>query len=91
MLVSGKENEKGLKMCNDEIIHTAQMLAGICEECHTYSKWKQLGYQVQRGSKAVFQATIWKHTTCERDGEIEERMFMQKASFFSRSQVEKIK
>lgn len=42
-------------MCNAELIHTAQMLAGITEECHTYAKWKAMGYQVKRGRPgAVF-------------------------------------
>lgn len=79
-------------MCNAEIIHSAQMLAGVFEECHTYGKWKSMGYQVKRGSKALFKATIWKYTSkknIETDDE-ESRMFMKTASFFGRSQVERI-
>jgi len=79
-------------MCNAEIIHNAQMLAGVFEECHTYGRWKSMGYQVKRGSKALFKATIWKYTSkknIETDDE-ESRMFMKTASFFGRSQVERI-
>lgn len=63
----------------------------IPEEIHTYAKWKQMGYQVQKGQKAITQVVIWKHTTRENeDGEDESKMFMKKASFFKQSQVEKI-
>ena len=65
--------------------------------------WKQLGYQVKKGQKAVASFTIWKHTSKKEEMEvtytdgtkgIEEvdnsRMFMKLSSFFSASQVEKI-
>ena len=32
------------------------------EEIHTYAAWKELGYQVQKGQKAVAKITIWKCT-----------------------------
>lgn len=80
-----------MAMTNEQIIAAAMMMHGITEVCHTYIKWKELGYQVQKGSKAVFQANIWKHTTKKNDdGEEVGRMFMRKASFFSASQVKKI-
>lgn len=62
------------------------------EEIHTYAGWKSLGYQVQKGEKAVAKFLIWKHTTHKnKDTEKEEsNMFMTKASFFSKSQVEAI-
>lgn len=63
------------------------------EEIHTYQMWKELGYQVQKGQKAVAQFTIWKHTAKvnEETGEQENaHMFMKKSSFFSRSQVQEI-
>lgn len=80
-------------MCNAELIHTAQMLAGITEECHTYSKWKSMGYQVKRGSKALFSTMIWKYTSRKNKetDEEESSMFMKKAHFFGYSQVEKIR
>lgn len=62
----------------------------IPEEIHTYATWKQLGYQVQKGQKAIAQFVIWKHTsgTDKETGEEKEKMFMKKASFFKASQVE---
>lgn len=79
-------------MCNAEIISTAQALAGVAEECHTYGRWKEMGYQVRRGSKALFKASIWKHTSKVNveTGDSEQHMFMKTASFFGRSQVDKI-
>ena len=62
------------------------------EDIHTYQVWKKLGFQVQRGQKAVTKLQIWKYTAKENEetGETDERMFMKVAAFFSRSQVEKI-
>lgn len=79
-------------MTNAQIIMLAQMDAGIEEECHTYARWKKLGYQVQRGEKAAFSATIWKHTARKNkeSGDEEAHMFMRKAHFFGRSQVKPI-
>ena len=60
------------------------------EPIHTYQKWKELGFQVQKGEKAVAQFMIWKHVTkkAEKEGEEDERkMFMKKASWFKLSQV----
>lgn len=76
-------------MCNAELIHTAQMLAGIAEECHTYAKWKAMGYQVKRGSKPLFSTMIWKYASRKNKetNEEESSMFMKKAHFFGRSQV----
>ena len=71
------------------------------EDIHTYQVWKDMGYQVQKGQKAVTKITIWKHsgkkmaTMTDTDGnEVQYvdkgRMFMKTASFFSRSQVEMV-
>lgn len=64
------------------------------EAIHTYEHWKQLGFQVQRGSKAVAQLTIWKHVNGrvndETGSQEPARMFMKKSSFFSASQVQAI-
>jgi len=61
------------------------------EPIHTYQTWKGLGYQVQKGQKAVTKLTIWKHTSKKDDetGEEKSKMFMKTAAFFSLSQVEK--
>lgn len=80
-------------MSNAEIIHAAQVLHNVTEECHTYGKWKSMGYQVKRGSKALFKCAIWKYTRKKNmeTGDDESHMFMKTASFFGRSQVEKIR
>lgn len=81
-------------MTNAELIQAAMMINGIEEPAHTYTKWKQLGFQVRKGEKAAFKTSIWKHTTkvVERDGKEEEqgRMFMKTAAFFTLSQVDKV-
>lgn len=62
------------------------------EVIHTYNAWKALGFQVKKGQKAVAQFTIWKFKggkENEETGEKEQdKMFMKKASFFTREQVE---
>ena len=76
------------------------------EAIHTYQCWKGLGYQVQKGQKAVAKFKIWKHTTRPvKEDEIpegvndatraileqpKENMFMVTSAFFSASQVEPI-
>ena len=71
-----------------------QTIVKETEEIHTYNAWKALGFQVQKGQKAVAQFTIWKHKSGKVDEETEEqgkdKMFMKKASFFTREQVEAI-
>lgn len=79
-------------MKNAQIIEMAQRAAGVSETCHTYNHWRSLGYQVQKGSKALFKATIWKYAgkkSTDEDGEEVEagRIFMKTASFFGASQV----
>lgn len=64
------------------------------EEIHTYKKWQELGYQVQKGQKAVAKITIWKHIVKkakEENEEDETKIFMKTAAFFASSQVEAIK
>lgn len=63
------------------------------EPIHTYNAWKALGFQVQKGQKAVAQFTIWKYKAQkneETDEEEKGKMFMKRASFFTAEQVEKI-
>ena len=71
------------------------------EDIHTYNTWKEMGFQVAKGQKAVAKITIWKHskpkvdTLPMQDGKDVEyidhgRMFLKTAAFFSRSQVEVI-
>jgi hypothetical protein len=73
------------------------------EAIHTYAAWKQLGFQVKKGSKAIAQINIWKHVSKKEEMEVtytdgttgteeidNSKMFMKLSSFFSASQVEKI-
>ena len=60
------------------------------EEIHTYATWKSMGFQVQKGQKAVASFAIWKHTIRKaktEDEEDKESMFLKVSSFFKRSQV----
>lgn len=62
------------------------------EAIHTFQTWKELGYMVQKGQKAITKLTIWKHTTKtdKETGEQTSRMFLKEAAFFAASQVKAI-
>lgn len=67
---------------NAKRIEDVKAAAGIDEETNTWSGWKQLGYEVIHGSKALFGADlIW---GSKGDGKI------YKARFFGRSQVQEL-
>lgn len=60
------------------------------EPIHTYATWKEMGFQVQKGEKAVAKFPVWKYTSKrnEETGEEENaHMFMKVASFFRLAQV----
>jgi len=96
-------------MTNQEII-TRQTIAlieagiiGANEQIHTFADWKNSGYMVKKGSKAIAKFTIWKYTDKPSKAQIEARKaagadeeapsphyYMTNAAFFSSSQVEKI-
>lgn len=64
------------------------------EAIHTFNGWKERGYAVKKGEKAIAKFTIWKCKSKKvetEDGEEEHtNMFMKTAAFFKFSQVEKI-
>lgn len=65
------------------------------EPIHTFAAWKELGYVVRKGEKAVAKFPIWKYAAkkVEKDDGTEEdrsSMFMKMSAFFSESQVEKL-
>ena len=67
---------------NDKKVEATKLLLGIEEECHTYSEWKEAGYEVIHGSKALFGVDlIW-----QSKGEGKS----YKAKFFGKSQVRRI-
>ena len=65
---------------NTKRIEAAKLAAGVTEETNTWNGWKQLGYEVIHGSKALFGTElIW---GSKGDGAI------YKARFFGRSLVQ---
>ena len=62
------------------------------EQIHTFAAWKELGYVVCKGQKAVAKFPIWKYVSRKNEETDEEnsKMFMKLAAFFSSSQVEKL-
>ena len=63
------------------------------EQIHTFAVWKELGYVVKKGQKAIAKFPIWKYVSCknEETKETDNKMFLKVAAFFSSSQVENIK
>lgn len=45
---------------NNQIILMECATRGIVEPVHTYAKWQELGFQVQKGQKALFKTAIYK-------------------------------
>lgn len=73
--ISAKAEELNAKRIED-----AKLAAGVTEETNTWTGWKQLGYEVIHGSKALFGCDlIW---GSKGDGTT------YKARFFGRSQVQ---
>lgn len=68
---------------------------GFPEEIHTFQFWKDAGYRVRKGAKAVIELGIWKLATKKRKADDEDddekaHFFLKRSWFFSRSQVDKI-
>jgi antirestriction protein ArdC len=81
---------------NDEEVEKEMQLP---ESIHTYEKWKQLGYQVRKGEKAIASFPVWKMTKPSKKAQEEAEkneetahghMFLKQSSFFKMSQVDKI-
>ena len=68
------------KPINAERIEEAKAAAGIVEEVKTWSGWKDAGYMVRHGSRALFAAELIHGS--RGDGAV------YRASFFGASQVE---
>lgn len=80
-----------MAITNKEILAYELATRGITEECNTYETWKFKGYQVQKGSKCLFQCQIWKQVNKkDKEGNESKKMIMVTASFFGLSQVESI-
>ena len=59
------------------------------EPIHTYQGWRNIGYQVQKGEKAIAKFSVWKCVSKKDDktGEETSTMFLKNAAFFKHSQV----
>lgn len=91
-----------MALTNRQIIETECAIHEITESVNTYAGWMRLGFQVKKGSKALFTTEIWKPCKKKKaesdnntDNEIEikptrQKMIMVKAAFFGLSQVEKL-
>ena len=67
---------------NNTRIETAKKAANVTEPVNTWARWKELGFEVIHGSKALFNCClIW---GSRGDGAV------YKASFFGRSQVQPV-
>jgi hypothetical protein len=83
---------------NADILKVECANRGITEEVHTYARWKQLGYKVKPGEKALFGTRLWKivnrsasvYAEKEETAEVTHNMYMCKAYLFGKSQVEKV-
>lgn len=68
------------------------------EAIHTFAAWKEQGFCVKRGEHAIAAFPVWKYaerraeSSAESSAENQQqsRMFLKKAFFFKRSQVERI-
>lgn len=67
---------------NTERIQMAKDEAGITEQTETWSRWKELGFEVRHGSKSLFGAELI--YGAKGDGAT------YKARFFGRSQVQAV-
>ena len=67
---------------NAQRIAEAQAAAGIDEECKTWAGWREAGYMVKHGSKALFKAVLLHSSKGDNA--------VYTASFFAASQTEPI-
>ena len=70
-----------LAWANAKAHSAAKTAAGITEQTHTWSGWRQLGYEVTHGSKAMYQAILADPAT---------RSGTRAVSYFGSSQVHPI-
>ena len=64
---------------NDALIARAKKEAGITEDVNTWYRWKELGFEVVHGSKALFQTDLVQNS--------HDNVKLYRASFFGTSQV----
>lgn len=65
------------------------------EQIHTFQGWKERGYLVRKGEKAITKFAVWHYSKSKKikvtpDGEENNgKCYLRMSSFFSASQVEK--
>lgn len=74
-------------MSNLEIIETEKALKGIEGELYTYQEWKNQGYQVQKGEKAILTTKLWKQVTKKIEGIETKKFYLVNAALFTSEQV----
>ena len=77
----------------EKIILITKGLLSPEDDIHTYTKWKNLGFQVCKGQKAVAKFPVWKYVSASKDkqgNEKKAKMFLKKSAFFSSKQVKPI-
>ena len=81
-----------MAVTNNQIILIECATRGIVEPVHTYAKWQELGFQVQKGQKALFKTAIYKCVEKkDADGNVKsKKMFPKMSAFFGKSQVQPI-
>lgn len=86
LMRNGQLGTTGRKM---EYVDNDGVISEIDEpaEIHTYTGWKQRGFQVPRGTKARVFIPIWNYITDEEGNTV---MMQRNAPFFLPDQVEKI-
>ena len=92
-------------MTNLEIIESERLLNNIDEELEldTFQGWKNRGYQIIKGQKALFKTKIWKPRKIDvkevkdeneeqpaEDKKSNSKFIMVNSAFFSEEQVQKV-
>lgn len=94
LLADGKIKPTG-RMMEFETPEGEVLMVPETEDIHTYEHWKQIGYQVRKGEKAVDAFQIWRYSKkakgmSEDEAQEEGFCFMKTAFWFSASQVDPI-
>lgn len=80
---------------NKQIIAANMLENNITETVDTYQGWKRRGFQVRKGSTALFTTRIWKPCKFKpKDGDesadVSRKLILVNAAFFGLSQVDAI-
>lgn len=105
LLEAGILHSTGRKMrcCyTDDNGEVSEMVVDEPEDLHTFKEWKDRGYMVQKGQKAIARFTIWNYTSMAskaargaaeaegKDPADDPHFYMKEACFFAAHQVKRI-